>query len=99
MALSPNTVYFIVLTAGTQVANGAYEWSVTATPSPGYNSYHWGGGIDSYDSNDGLHWNSIPGDYAQFAINATPVPEAGVPALLALGGLCFLWLRGKTKPA
>jgi hypothetical protein len=47
LVLSPNTDYFIVLTAGTAVANGAYEWSEGGnysqegywlTASPAYSS-------------------------------------------------------------
>jgi hypothetical protein len=33
LTLSAGTPYFIVLTAGTTVVNGAYEWSVMNTPS------------------------------------------------------------------
>ena len=39
LLLLPQTGYFIVLTAGTAVANGAYEWSFTSTPSFGFNPY------------------------------------------------------------
>jgi hypothetical protein len=39
LTLSPNTVYFIVLTSGTTVANGAYEWDYTSVNSP-----FWPGG-------------------------------------------------------
>ena len=46
LMLSPNTIYFIVLTAGTTVANGAYEWNYENTSS--YNpSDNWGGGVSS----------------------------------------------------
>jgi hypothetical protein len=39
LTLSPLTSYFIVLTAGTTIANGAYSWSESAYP-PGIN--YWG---------------------------------------------------------
>jgi hypothetical protein len=97
LALSPRTGYFIVLTAGTAVANGAYQWSVTSTPTPGYNEYHWAGGIRSAHSSDGLNWLYTSGTYGQFAINATGVPEPGVLSLFVLGGLGFLWHRRKAK--
>jgi hypothetical protein len=95
--LSPNTVYYIVLTAGTAVANGPYEWSVTSTPSPGYSSYHWGGEVAFLHSSNGSSWNNIDGTYGQFALTATAIPEPGVSGLLGLSGLGFLWHRRKAK--
>jgi len=93
LALLPSTHYFVVLTAGTAVANGAYQWSVTSTPSPGYNEYHWGGETVFVHSSDGLDWNYASGSYGQFAINATPIPEPSVLSLFILVGLGFLWKR------
>jgi hypothetical protein len=91
ITLTPGTEYYVVMTAGTSTANGAFAWNFL-------NSY-------SYDSTDGweasvalgsgdgstLSWTRLgsgPGyDNAQFAINATPAPEPGVVGLLAVGGL------------
>jgi hypothetical protein len=90
--------YFIEITAGTPVASGAYEWS-----SSNINSYNPTGGWGIPSSTPFLlrgsdgRWNPISGTHPQFAINASPVPEPGVSALLALGGLCFLSLRRKAK--
>src|ERR1039457_2359421 len=84
LALSPSTVYFIVLTAGTAVANGAYEWSVTST-SAFTSSGGWHGGDGLFPSSDGLNWGYTH-VYAQFAIYATAVPEPSTLGLLALGG-------------
>jgi hypothetical protein len=91
LVLSPSTVYFVVLTAGTTVANGAYKWSVTDTASPGYTSDHWGGEIFFEDSDDGLHWNYSSGIYGQYALMATPVPEPGALGFLVLGALAVCW--------
>jgi hypothetical protein len=98
LTLSPNIDYFIVLTSGTSVANGAYGWSVTSIPTPGYNSYHWGGGTSFLDSSDGVHWSFTSANYGQFAIYATPAPEPGVLGLFALGGLLVAFQRRKTRP-
>ena len=97
LTLSPQIDYFIVLTARTAVADGTYQWS-----DVGANSYNPSGGWaynGSLASGNGsiLSWNSISGDYVQFSINATPIPEPGVFALLGLGGLAFLWHRRKVK--
>jgi hypothetical protein len=97
LLLLPNTRYFIVLTAATTVANGAYEWSFINTASYNPNG-GWGGGA-TLGSLNGSSWNPLPNypqlDYSQFAINATAIPEPGVLGLLGLGGLAFLWHRRK----
>ncbi len=90
--LSPSTRYFIVLNAGTIVANGAYEWNYTSTFS--YNpSGGWFGVAVTIASSDGSSWFRLglsPNyDYSEIAITATPVPEPGVLSLLGLVTLCF----------
>ena len=92
--------YLIVVTAGTSVTNGAYDWSLAGTNS--YNaSGNWfagtvTGGEDIFTSQNGSSWNFSEAN-PQFAINATAVPEPGVLGLLGLGGLCFLWHHRKAK--
>jgi hypothetical protein len=98
LILSPNGIYFIVLTAGTAVANGAYEWD-WAYPSTSYNpSGNWAGGGHEFSSSSGSSWGFLGGFYPQYAINAEGVPEPGVLSLFVLGCLCFLWHRRKAKP-
>jgi len=93
LALSPRTAYFIVLTAGTPVANGTYEWSVTSPGAPSV-SDGWGANLALRSSTDGLNWRfPTPYTFAQFAITGTPVPEPTAIALLALGGGFLLWHR------
>jgi hypothetical protein len=97
ITLSPSKNYYVVLTAGSAVANGAYNWSYA-----GANSYNPGGGWSSrggsfFVSSDGSRWG--PGSVVgpQYAINATPVPEPGVLSLLGLGALSFLWHRRRAE--
>jgi hypothetical protein len=94
LALSPSTVYFIVLTSGTAIANGAYEWSDAAAnnynPSGGW--FSLGGG---WTSVNGTSWNGSTAAFSQFAINATPAPEPGIIGLFALGGLLVAFQRRK----
>jgi hypothetical protein len=94
LLLSPTTEYFIVLTAGTPVANGAYEWSVTSTYAPTV-SGGWNGDHIRFSSSDGLEWEPGPSGYLQFAISATAIPEPASVALLALGG--FFLVRHRRK--
>jgi hypothetical protein len=95
ITLLPSTPYFVVLTAGTVIADGAYEWSLT-----GIDSYNPSGGWAAnggrvYTSSNGSSWTGIPVAYPQFAISATAVPEPSALALSVLGGLGFLWHRRK----
>ncbi len=96
-ALSPSTAYYIVVTAGTSVANGAYNWNESAYP-PGVNN-GWGVGNGVLIGNDGLPgWGAIPYEgIAQFAIYATPVPEPESFCLFALGALLIGILRRKAR--
>jgi hypothetical protein len=96
LTLSQSTPYFIVLTAGTAIANGAYDWSLA-----GANSHNSSGGWLApgvvWTSSNGSSWPPLPPGYPQFAINATGVPVPGVLSLLALGGFFLVWHRRKLK--
>ena len=97
LTLSPSTVYYIVLTAGTAVANGAYEWSFANTFAPTI-SGGWIGGRILLSSSVGLNWEPVPSALPQFAIYATPaVPEPSILGLLALGGFFLVRHRRKAK--
>lgn len=97
LTLSPGTDYFIVLTAGTTVANGSYEWNLTI-PNVLIGNGSWkAGGI--FHSADGSNWNYNSGAL-QFSITATPVPEPSTEVLLGLGGILLLGLeRWKARAA
>ena len=92
LTLSPSTPYFIVLTAATAVANGAYDWSYSNyryNPSGGWQAPLAVGAVDDYQSSNGTDWNLFGDDFSQYAINAAAVPE---PSELALGALGTLLL-------
>ena len=96
LILLPGTIYFIVLTAGTTVANGAYEWSLTSPISYGP-SGGWGSAGGVWKSSDGSSWHYGPGA-PLFAITATPVPEPSAKILLSSGGILLLGFgRWKAK--
>jgi len=99
LVLSQFTSYFIVLTAGTAVVDGAYNWSYATggyNHSGGWNAPVAGSGIDNFQSFDGVNWSYVS-YFPQFAINVTDVPEPGVLGLFGLGGLAFLWHHRKSK--
>jgi hypothetical protein len=97
ITLSRDTAYFIVLIAGTTVANGAFEWDYVSAYSYNPNDGWNGSGEIISSSSDGAYWNTASLGYAQYAINVTDVPEPGVLGLSALGGLAFLWHHRKSK--
>jgi hypothetical protein len=92
--LSHNTQYFIVLTSGTTVADGAYNWSFE-----GANSYNLNGGWSLgtapifLTSNDGSSWNRVNSVFAQFSITATLVPEPSPSLLFLLESGIFIYVR------
>jgi len=98
LALSANTPYIVVLTAGTTIANGAYNWNESAYPPSSSSGWSDENGILK-SSNDGSSWNATSPytGIAQFALNATAVPEPGVMGLLGMGGLFFGLCRWKKR--
>src|ERR1035441_10551623 len=92
--------YDIVLTAGTAVGNGAYEWSAAAlnsyNPSGGW-GLSAGGGVVTSSNGALLSWIHNGSAFPQFAINATAVPEPGVLSLFVLGGFLLVSRRRKAK--
>ena len=92
--LSPSTLYFIVLTAGTAVSNGAYIWNEGTYPPN--SSGGWGDDNAVLHSSNGIGgWSTSPEDLniVQFAINATAVPEPSSSWLVLLGSGIFMYAR------
>ncbi len=102
ITFAPSNAYAIVLTSGTAVADGAYEWSYGAANS--YNPISgWytllGNAAGAWTSGNGLmfSWVRDGNAFPQFSIEATAVPEPGVLSLIALGGLHLVWRRRKAR--
>jgi hypothetical protein len=94
--------YDIVLTAGTAVGNGAYEWSVAGmnsyNPSGGWNTLGGtAGGVLTSSNGSPSSWILNGSAFPQFAIDATAVPEPGVLSLFVLGGFFLVRHRRKAK--
>jgi hypothetical protein len=98
--LSPSTFYFVVETAATPVAEGAFNWSSLSPGSaPVTGAEGWGINDVYYTSTNGSSWQSvIRQDVFQLGINATAAPEPSTCALagLALASGCF-WRRIRGK--
>lgn len=86
--------YFIVLTADTLVANGAYELSY-ANANFYQASGGWSFGGMWTDATGKGAWIAINSTFPLFAVSATTVPEPSGVGLLALGGSCCLYFRRK----
>ena len=97
-----NSPYAIVLTSGTAIVDGAYEWSYGAAnsynPSGGWSTLP-GGVAGAWTSGNGIpgSWRLTGSAFPQFAIEATAVPEPGVLSLIVLGGLHLVWHRRRAK--
>ena len=97
LTLAPSQAYFIVATAGTPLASGAFAWSVENTSYPS-SSGGWGTTVLAFTSSDGLTWNSPVADDLQFSLTATDVPEPDTVVLLGLPGvLFFAWRRWRAS--
>jgi len=93
--LARSTLYFIVVTAGTPVANGSYDWSFANTGSC-FTADQWLNFTYSYASSDGSQWTRNDQPF-QFAVSATAVPEPATYALVVLlGGGWLVWRRRKS---
>jgi hypothetical protein len=82
--LAAHTPYFLVLSATTPIADGAYSWSLADSSSSDAND-GWRVLTFQWSTVDGVNWDRHPGDYFQFAVNATAVPEPSAWLLVALG--------------
>lgn len=85
LTLTQNYLYGIVVTAGTPVANGSYQWLEAVGGLRLSNG--WNSAYVLSESTDGLSWNpTFPGSiYPEFAINATAVPEPAGWGLFGMG--------------
>jgi hypothetical protein len=93
LMLSPNTDYFIVLTAGTAVDNGAYNWRERAYPPSGIDNWRAGNGV-LHSSNGTSAWSATPYlGIAQFSITATAIPEPSWARLLLFGSGVLFYVR------
>jgi hypothetical protein len=94
LTLSAFSSYFIVLTAGTTIANGAYDWSLAGANSYNPNG-HWGGITGVWNSSNGSSWNlpTPTAVFPQYAITATAIPEPPSAFLLLLGSGVLLYVR------
>jgi hypothetical protein len=94
ITLSPRSSYLVVVTGGTDIATGAYEWSQCAAS---FNSTDgWVVLNGSWFSGNGVGWNTGSGSVdSQFAIYAIAVPEPSTLSLAGLGLAALVFWRRK----
>jgi len=92
--LNPNSGYFIVATATTPLASGAFQWDTTSwVDQESVFDFRASGLL--FESSDGHAWTySRPNNFV-FAVNATAIPEPSSLMLLGLGGLW--WAAGRNR--
>jgi hypothetical protein len=95
LTLLPNADYFIVITAVTDVADGAYELNESASYAT--SSGNWTGGGALFSNDDGLTWMQVGDGYFQFAITATVIPEPSSAFLLFLGSGVLMYVRKRNR--
>lgn len=95
ITLLPSTLYFVVGTAATPVAQGAYQWSYAEGPS-GRTEDGWIIPGQRYRSTDGSTWTYSRQYTLQLAVHATAVPEPTASPLLGLGLLAMLLSRRRS---
>ena len=96
LTLSPRLFYDIVLTAETPIAVGVYQWSFATTSACNPIDYWLAGGPVLTSGSGSPAWTPSGAIAAQFAINATAVPEPSALGLLALGGFLVAWRHRKS---
>ncbi|HVU26590.1 MAG TPA: choice-of-anchor R domain-containing protein [Verrucomicrobiae bacterium] len=89
--------YFVVVTASTPVAVGAYDWSAANTEQQQLSEFIQNDGWlfhdEYFSSTDGSTWTkTIRQDIFQMAIYATPIPEPQIYAVLGLS-LAYIGFR------
>jgi hypothetical protein len=98
--LSPESSYFLVMTAESLSAVGSFQWSL-ANSSHGYESVDgWIIGAGYQYSSDGVEWSFTRPLPLQFGVGATAVPEPSTFFLALLGlGLLALGRWGRRAAA
>jgi hypothetical protein len=79
-----HTDYYIVLSAATPIAQGAFSWS-TSGDAGGDGPERWFIPAGYFFSNDGLSWNLNRSYTMQIAVNASAIPEPPILPLILLG--------------
>jgi hypothetical protein len=94
LQLSPDTAYFVVLSASTSQAQGVYNWSAATRGGAGDISTGWSIQDYYYSSVNGSSWSeTFRQNIYQMSIYATPIPEPETSVLFGISLACLGFLR------
>jgi hypothetical protein len=98
ITLLQRTLYAVVVTAATPVANGTYNWAFSNNDNGAVNNSWSISGI-YYPSIDGVNLGPRGFVDLQFAIHATAIPEPSPVSLLFLGTGILFYGRRRNNPS
>jgi hypothetical protein len=97
ISLSPQTLYWIVLTANTPTSTGNFTWERSSNQSY-FSRDGWTMGLSFFSSEDGFNWIQTTPYPMQFALYATAIPEPSSLIILGMGGsILFTSLARKSR--
>lgn len=89
ITLTPQTLYWIVLTAETPASAGNFTWERSSSQSY-FSASGWTMGLSFFSSEDGSSWLQTTPYPMQFALYASVIPEPSSFVLLSVGSLFLI---------